>query len=232
MYRLSSEQADLVARSRDVAQAQIAPHAVRVDETCCFPDESVRALGEAGLLGLTIPLNYGGMGQGLRVVPAVVEEISRQCASTAMIYMMHLCGVACYLAAPKKPEGPLRQAAAGRHLSTLAFSEKGSRSHFWAPVSQASRVGSNGKVRLCAEKSWVTAAGYADGYVVSTQCVEATAPTQSTLYLVFREDPGISVSGTWQALGMRGNQSAPMRLDGLIIDEKERALCEPGKVLT
>src|SRR5215471_18895840 len=171
MYRLSPEQAALVARSRELARTQIAPHATRVDETCCFPRESVEALGQAGLLGLTIPSSYGGMGQGLRVVCAVVEEISRQCSSTAMIYMMHLCGVACYLAASKKPEGPLRQAAAGKHLSTLAFSEKGSRSHFWAPVSQESRDGSNGKVRLKAEKSWVTGAGYADGYVVSTQCV-------------------------------------------------------------
>jgi alkylation response protein AidB-like acyl-CoA dehydrogenase len=146
MYRLSSKQADLLARSRDVAQAQIAPHAVRVDETCCFPVESVKALGQAGLLGLTIPSSYGGMGQGLRIVCSVVEEISRQCSSTAMIYMMHLCGMACYLAAPQKPEGPLRQAAAGRHLSTLAFSEKGSRGHFWAPISRASRIQHNGKV--------------------------------------------------------------------------------------
>src|SRR5262252_2457659 len=165
MYRLSSEQSDLVARSRDIARTQIAPHAVRVDETGCFPNESIKALGDAGLLGLTIPVSYGGMGQGLRVVSAVVEEISRQCASTAMIYMMHLCGVACYLEATKKPEAPLRQAATGKHLTTLAFSEKGSRSHFWAPVSQASRDGSNGKIKLSAEKSWVTSAGYADGYV-------------------------------------------------------------------
>jgi alkylation response protein AidB-like acyl-CoA dehydrogenase len=229
MYRLSPEQADVVARSREIARTQIAPHAARVDETCCFPRESVEALGQAGLLGLTIPSSYGGMGQGLRVVCAVVEEISRQCSSTAMIYMMHLCGVACYLAALKKPEGPLQKAAAGKHLSTLAFSEKGSRSHFWAPVSQASRVGANGKIRLSAEKSWVTSAGYADGYVVSTQWEKATSPLQSTIYLIFREDPGISVSGSWQALGMRGNQSAPMRLEGLVIEEKERALCEPGK---
>ena len=229
MYRLSAEQSDLVARSREIARTQIAPHAVHVDESCCFPGESLKALGDAGLLGLTIPLSYGGKEQGLRVVCAVIEEISRQCASTAMIYMMHLCGVACYLAASKKPEGPLRQAAVGKHLSTLAFSEKGSRSHFWAPVSKASRVEANGKIKLSAEKSWVTSAGYADGYVVSTQWENATAPTQSMLYLVFREDPGISVSGSWHSLGMRGNQSAPMRVDGLVIDENERALCEAGK---
>ena len=229
MYRLNSEQSALVARSRDVARTQIAPHAVRVDETSCFPHESVRALGEAGLLGLTIPTSYGGMGQGLRVTCAVVEEISRQCASTAMIYMMHLCGVACYLAAPRKPEESLRQAAAGRHLSTVAFSERGSRSPFWAPVSRASRVGGNGKICLSADKSWVTSAGCADGYVVSTRWESGTTPTELMLYLVLRTDKGMSVNGSWQALGMRGNQSAPMRLDALVVDEKERSLSEAGK---
>jgi alkylation response protein AidB-like acyl-CoA dehydrogenase len=49
------------------------------------------------------------------------------------------------------------------------------------------------------------------------------------LYLVFREDPGVSVNGSWQALGMRGNQSAPMRLEGVVLEEKQRALCEAGK---
>lgn len=229
MYRLSDEQSTVVARSRDLAISQIAPHAGRVDETGDFPRESLQALGDAGLLGLTIPPAFGGMGQEPRVACAVLEEIARHCASTAMIFMMHLCGVACYLAAPRKPEGPLRDASGGRHVSTLAFSEKGSRSHFWAPISQASRVGENGKIILSAEKSWVTSAGIADGYAVSTRWAQATAPTQSMIYLVLRNDPGLSVSGQWKGLGMRGNQSAPMRLDGVVIDAGRRALCEEGK---
>jgi len=229
MYRLSHEQSALVARSREIAGAQIAPHAERVDETSSFPRESLQALGDSGFLGLTIPTAYGGLGQGPRVACAVIEDIARQCASTAMIYTMHLCGIACYLAAPKKPEGALRDAAAGRHLSTLAFSERGSRSHFWAPVSRASRVDANGTVSLSAQKSWVTSAGYADGYAVSTGWDQGTGPTQSMIYLVLRSDTGICVSGKWDGLGMRGNQSAPMRLEGVKLDEQSRALCEAGK---
>jgi alkylation response protein AidB-like acyl-CoA dehydrogenase len=229
MYRLTSEQSAIVTRSRDLANSQIAPYAGHVDETGAFPQESLQALGDAGLLGLTIPSAFGGMGQKPRVACAVLEEIGRHCASTAMIYMMHLCGVACYLAAPRKPEGQLRDASEGRHLSTLAFSEKGSRSHFWAPISKASRVSENGLVTVSAEKSWVTSAGFADGYAVSTCWDRATGPTQSMIYLVLRSDPGLSVSGSWKGLGMRGNQSAPMRLEGVVIDAGQRALCEDGK---
>jgi alkylation response protein AidB-like acyl-CoA dehydrogenase len=229
MYRLSAEQSALIARSRDLAGNQIAPHADRVDETSAFPLESVQALGEAGLLGLTIPPAYGGMGHGPRVACAVLEEVAHRCASTAMVYMMHLCGVACYLAAPKKPGTQLGDAAAGRHLSTLAFSERGSRSHCWAPVSRAGRPDQNGKVLLSADKSFVTSAGYANGYAVSTGWDGATEPMQSMVYLVLGSDPGVSVSGKWSALGMRGNHSAPMRLERVLIDEQTRALCEAGK---
>jgi alkylation response protein AidB-like acyl-CoA dehydrogenase len=114
----------------------------------------------------------------------------------------------------------LRDAAAGRHLSTLAFSEKGSRSHFWAPVSRAQTDGAG--VRLNASKSFVTSAGHADGYVASTLATGATTPIESTIYLVLGGDAGVFVSGTWRGLGMRGNASAPMTLDN--VGRRDRAL--------
>ena len=59
-----------------------------------------------------------------------------------------------------------RSIAAGTHTSTLAFSERGSRSHFWAPMSTASAEGD--LVRLDAQKSWITGAGHANSYVWSS----------------------------------------------------------------
>jgi alkylation response protein AidB-like acyl-CoA dehydrogenase len=117
-------------------------------------------------------------------------------------------------------------AAAGKHLSTLAWSERGSRSHFWAPVSQATRL--DGRVVLNAEKSWVTSAGIADGYVVSTRTPGGKEMTDTMLYLVLGTDRGISVSGAWDSLGMRGNASAPMRLEGCALPA-DRALSAEGK---
>src|SRR5690606_26193386 len=109
--------------------------------------------------------------------------LAQRCPSTAMVYLMHLCGTACYAAAADRTAPLLADAAAGRHLSTLAFSEKGSRSHFWAPVSRAAADG-NGCVRISAHKSFVTSAGHAAGYVVSTLAPGATQPLASTIYLV------------------------------------------------
>jgi alkylation response protein AidB-like acyl-CoA dehydrogenase len=229
MYRLNDEQQRIVADAAAVADTDIRPHAAQVDRDAAFPHQSISALGARGLLGLTIPAEYGGFGQGLRTMAATLDAVAQRCSSTAMVYLMHMCGVACYAAAADKTGPLLREAAGGRHLSTLAFSEKGSRSHFWAPVSRAKANGPGG-VRVSAVKSFVTSAGQADAYVVSTLAAAATSPVESTIYLVRGGDAGISVSGTWRGLGMRGNASAPMTLDNVALGP-ERALSAPGKGL-
>jgi alkylation response protein AidB-like acyl-CoA dehydrogenase len=105
----------------------------------------------------------------------------------------------------------LQEIAAGRHLSTLAFSEAGSRSHFWAPISRAQR--NDDGVSIIAHKSFVTSAGQAQSYVVSALAPEGVGPTDSTLYLVVAGTPGLSVEGHWDGLGLRANASSPMSLN-------------------
>jgi alkylation response protein AidB-like acyl-CoA dehydrogenase len=230
MYRLSVKQHEIVERTARTADADLAPRATEVDRTSTFPRESLAALGRAGLLGLTIAPEFGGMGEGLRTTAAVLDEVAQRCASTAMVYLMHLCGVACYATMPEKTASYLRAAAAGSHLSTLAFSEEGSRSHFWAPVSREVASNGSGAMRLSARKSFVTSAGQADGYVVSTLSAQSDSPVASTIYLVLRGDAGVSVSGLWQGVGLRGNSSAPMVLSEVTVDGS-RALSAPGRGL-
>jgi alkylation response protein AidB-like acyl-CoA dehydrogenase len=229
MYRLNADQQKIVDGAAVVADKDMAPRAAAVDRDAAFPGDSIAALGAAGLLGLNVPKECGGLGEGYRTAAAVVDAVAQRCPSTAMVYLMHLCGVACYAAAPAKTAPLLTAAAAGRHLSTLAFSEKGSRSHFWAPVSRAAANGDGG-VRLSAQKSFVTSAGHADGYVVSTLASGATSPIESTIYLVLNGDAGVSVSGAWRGLGLRGNASAPMTLDAVPVGA-DRALTADGKGL-
>jgi alkylation response protein AidB-like acyl-CoA dehydrogenase len=85
-------------------------------------------------------------------------------------------------------------------------------------------------MRLSGEKSYVTSAGHANGYVVSTLDPDATSLIDSTIYLVLRDDPGVEVAGTWDGLGMRGNASAPMTFDNVAVGS-ERALTARGKGL-
>ncbi|HEX2911416.1 MAG TPA: acyl-CoA dehydrogenase family protein [Chloroflexia bacterium] len=223
MYRLNEEQTTLVETISRLADEKIAPFATAVDAEGRFPAEAMEALAEAGFYGLNVPKEYGGLGQGIGTACAVLDQIAQRCASTAMIYLMHLCGTICYVSHPEGNEETLRQIAEGKHLTTLAWSERGSRSHFWAPVSQATQQGE--EIELNASKSWVTSAGYASSYIISTRTAGGTEPTDTMLYTVFADDPGVSVSGPWNGLGMRGNASAPMQLSHTVIPAS-RALCE------
>ncbi|MFL6446615.1 MAG: acyl-CoA dehydrogenase family protein [Bryobacteraceae bacterium] len=202
-------------KAREIASRVLAPSAGENDKAGRFSSEAVESLGESGLLGLMLPVDVGGSGLGSRSFAAVVSTLAEADASVAMVYIMHILGAAVISSArssAKEAVAPiLREIGAGRHLSTLAFSEAGSRSHFWAPVSRVHRNGDG--VRLSAKKSWVTSAGHAQSYVVSSLAPDGMGPTDSTLYLLLSETPGLSVVAPWDGLGLRANASAPMFLE-------------------
>jgi isovaleryl-CoA dehydrogenase len=188
----------------------VAPGAGETDATGDFPRGQITALADAGLLALTVPAEYGGGGGGLPEAAAVVRELGAVCGSTAMVVTMHYAAAAALTAASRKDL--LADIAAGRHLSTLAFSESGSRSHFWAPLGTAVPDDA-GDIRLDASKSWVTSAGQADSYVWSSRPVAAPGPM--TLWLVPAGAAGLTVAGAFDGLGLRGNASAPMSAAGV-----------------
>lgn len=208
----------VVAIARDVAANVLAPNARQSDREGRFSSEAVAAFGQAGLLGLMLPADVGGLGLGLRTFADVMAALAEADASFAMVYLMHSLAANTIAAAPRTDAlaAVLRDIAGGRHLTTLAFSEAGSRSHFWSPVSRARRNGRG--VVLSAKKSWVTSAGQAQSYVVSALSPEGESPTASTLYLVPAGTGGLSVAGPWDGLGLRANASAPMNLDDCKID--------------
>jgi alkylation response protein AidB-like acyl-CoA dehydrogenase len=188
-----------------------AKHAERVDADAVFPAEAVNALRASGLLGLVLPREIGGMGAGPVEFTEVVAELSASCGSTAMIYLMHVAAAVTVAAAPPPGQPDLLAGmASGTLLGTLAFSEKGSRSHFWAPVSTGTADGEGVVVK--ADKSWVTSAGHADVYIASTGSING-ASGDVDLYAVPTDTPGLAVSGTFSGMGLRGNASAPMSID-------------------
>ena len=191
----------------------VAPAAAQVDRTGSFPQESIDALGQAGLLGLVSSPDVGGMGAGVRAAADVVGRLAEACGSTAMVVLMHYTAVAVIEA--YGPREVREEIAAGRYLTTLAFSEPGSRSHFWAPSSTATQDG-HGHVRLDARKGWVTAAGHVAGYVWSS--LPLAAEGTCSLWLVPADAGGLSVTAPFEGLGLRGNASSPMSAEGVLVD--------------
>jgi alkylation response protein AidB-like acyl-CoA dehydrogenase len=196
---------------QDVIDNVVAPNAVTVDATGEYPREAVTALGERGVLGVTMSTAVGGGGGGIRVGAEVVQRLAAECGSTAMVVLMHYA--AAVVIENHGPDEVRTAIAKGQHLTSLAFSERGSRSHFWAPQSSATDAG--GAVQLDANKSWVTSAGEADSYVWSSRPVKADGPM--TLWLVPSTLDGLSAGGRFDGLGLRGNRSTPVDAASVVV---------------
>ncbi|MCA9706253.1 MAG: acyl-CoA/acyl-ACP dehydrogenase [Myxococcales bacterium] len=216
-------EADLLGTVDQIATDVIAKHAIAVDAEARFPGESMQALAEAGVLGVLSSPDVGGLGLGLGAASQAVRRVAQACGSTAMVLTMHLCGVGVLEAVGGRAE-LRRDCAKGDHLLTLAFSEAGSRSHFWAPVSTAAAEGD--RVRLDAHKGWVTSASHARSYVWSSKPVQAEGA--STLWLVPRDAEGLTVAGPFDGLGLRGNDSSPVRAQGVTVP-RSAMLGDDGK---
>ena len=200
----------------------IAPQAAEIDRDGAYPRAALQALGEADLLGLISSKEVDGLGYAHRAAVEVIERIAQACASTAMVVCMHYAG-----AAVIEAHGPRETRAAiagGKHITTLAFSESGSRAHFWAPVSTATRTADG--IRLDARKNWVTSAGQADSYVWSSKPLAAEGA--SSIWLAKASAAGLQVPAPFDGLGMRGNHSSPVTATGVLVNE-DALLGEDGK---
>ena len=221
IYGLSPAAQNHVLRASQIAAEVASPNASDVDQKGRFPRESMQAISDAGLYGLCLPVNVGGQGEGMRAFAGVVEELARACASTAMIYVMHTSAAQAIVNSTTftDRDSVLTEISNGRHLTTLAFSETGSRSQFWAPVSRLQE--NNGHYLTSASKSWVTAASHADSFVSSAQKPNATSPLESTVYFVRQNSKGVEVTSAFNGLGLRGNDSAPVSLENLEVKHSD-----------
>lgn len=221
MYGLTDASRAWRHKAAALATEVVAAHAADVDAQARFPAESLAALASEGFYGLCLEARYGGQSQSPAAFAAVVEELARHCSSTAMVYVMHVTAAQAIAASTTfatKPE-VLQAISAGQHLTTLALSEQGSRSQFWAPVSQL--MEQDGGYQAHAAKSWVTAAHHADSYVTSSQRPGATSPLDFTLYWLPSTRPGVQRAGTFNGLGLRGNDSVPVQLAGVSVASTE-----------
>jgi alkylation response protein AidB-like acyl-CoA dehydrogenase len=215
VYGLSAPAQEYLSVAGKIAAEAASANAAEVDELARFPVESMTRLADSGLMGLCLAKEFGGRGEGMRTFAAVTEELAMACGSTAMVYVMHTAAAQAIASSSIFAEraAVLKEISSGKHLTTLAFSEAGSRSQFWAPTSKLEET--NGHFTTSASKSWVTAAGHADSYVSTAQKPDAASPLESTVYFVRPKAAGVSVTGAFNGLGLRGNDSAPVSLAGV-----------------
>lgn len=220
-YGLDTAAQQHLTAASEITKAILSRYASEVDAKARFPAEGVSALQKARLTGLCIDATLGGLGQGPRTFAGVAEELATACGSTAMVFVMHVSAQQAIASSKTlaSRDAVLRDIAQGKHLTTLAFSERGSRSHFWAPTSKLAEK--DGGFVTQAQKSWVTSAREADSYVSSAQKPNAASPLESTIYLLRKDQAGVRVNGTFDGLGLRGNDSAPVTLEDVKVSKDD-----------
>ncbi|MBT7450600.1 MAG: hypothetical protein HN793_07210, partial [Rhodospirillaceae bacterium] len=208
------EQRRFVAIAEDLAENQLRPRADEVDATAVFPKENFDAFAKAGLLGLRIPENLGGMGADVLSAVMVIERLARACGSTGMCFKMHCESTEPMwrLATAEQNERFVKPIAAGERITTTAIAETGTGSHTWSLQSSVTRNEESYELSNV-RKGWVTSSEHADLYFTPAMLDDA-GPGQFTSFVLEKNAVDWSIDGPWNGLGMRANASSPMTFSG------------------
>jgi isovaleryl-CoA dehydrogenase len=217
-YGHSEEMSLLRDSVHQFASKEIAPRAADIDRENDFPADLWRKMGELGLLGITIPEQYGGSGMGYLAHAIAMEEISRASASVGLSYGAHsnLCLNQIRLNGNEQQKGNyLPTLCSGEHVGALAMSEPGAGSDV---VSMKLRADSQGdSFILNGNKMWITNGPDADVYVVYAKTNPDAGSKGITAFIVERDMPGFSRSPKLDKLGMRGSNTCELVFEDCVI---------------
>ena len=221
-FRLTDRQLELQNLARSIAKEEIGPYAAQHDREGSFPASSIESLRDAGLLGLRVSTDFGGLGADLVGTCVVVEEISKQCSSTAMCYKMHLESMEAItlIPSPYQLEKFVKPLGMGKIFAAAAGGEsRGKNGLDWrpsgqilSPITKKDGIFQLNEVR----KSYVTSAGHATHYLMFVQYEGGRTEGPPDLLMIEADEINWQTSGEWDGLGMRGNSSAPMVFNGTV----------------
>lgn len=219
-WLLTPAQLELQEKLIDLCATTLRPNAIDSDRGLIYPRKNFEALAQLGLLGLLVPKEWGGLGENHTCAAMVVETIARYgCPSTAMCYVMHLGATAAALfRASENPElqTVLKRLDQDVFIGTLSYSDPETGSHFWYPVSSRAEATEDGW-KVFKKASWTTSAGFADWYIVQTSSPGFDGNYSDLSCFLIYQDEVQAEPQKWDALGLRGNQSGTLLVDGVTI---------------
>ena len=196
---------------RDFAQAEIAPRAAEIDQSDQFPMDLWRKMGDLGVLGITVPEQYGGAAMGYLADMVAMEEISRASASVGLSYGAHsnLCvNQINRNGSEEQKEKYLPKLISGEHVGALAMSEPGAGSDVISMKLKAEDKG--GYYLLNGNKMWITNGPDADTLVVYAKTEPELGARGVTAFLIEKGMPGFSIAQKLDKLGMRGSHTGEL----------------------
>jgi butyryl-CoA dehydrogenase len=226
---LTDEQRMIQQVARDFAEKEVRPIAEAVDREARFPRETVRRMGELGLMGIAVPEAWGGSGGDAVGYAVAVEEVSRACASHGAIMSVNnslYCDPIAKFGTAEQKERFLSPYAAGHKLGCFSLTEPEAGSDAGNQNTLARRDGDS--YRLDGRKIFVTNGREADAVLVFAQTDRAKAHRGVSAFLVERGAPGFIVVKTEDKLGIRASDTAELLFEGCRVPLAQR-LGEEGE---
>jgi len=217
-YSDPAEIAELRDAVRRFAVAEIAPLARRIDREDWFARELWPKMGELGILGPTVPEEYGGAGLGYRHHAVISEEIHRVSGSIGVSYIAHsnLCANQIQLHGTDAQKRKFLPALlSGEAVGALAMSEAGSGSDVVSMKLRATRDGEG--YRFNGTKLWTTNGWHADTYVIYAKTEPDAGKAGITAFIVERKSPGFDVRQRMDKLGMRGSGTCELVFENCFV---------------
>jgi butyryl-CoA dehydrogenase len=210
-YQLNEEQRMIRAMVRDFARDTILPTAAERDQTCEFPAENLKKMGELGLMGMNVPPEYNGAGVDTVSYSLALQEIAYACASTAVVMSVHnsvACGPVYLFGSDYLKENYLKDLAAGEKIGSFALTEAGAGSD---PASQRSRaVRDGGSYVINGAKMFITTGKNSDVTVVTAYTDRDKRHRGISAFVVEKGTPGFSVGKEEKKMGLRASDTAEL----------------------
>lgn len=205
-FALTAEQEDLRAKARDLAERVVAPRAAEVDRTESYPWDNVKALTEAGFMGMTVPREYGGRGHSFLDVTLVIEEMAAQCGVTGRIVVEGNMG-AISAVMQYGTEAQKRRAAEfvlSGDKPAICITEPEAGSAATEMTTRADRRGD--RYVLNGKKHWITGGGVSRLHLIFARVFdEAGVELGIGGFLAFRDDDaGLVIGSREPTMGLRG----------------------------
>jgi alkylation response protein AidB-like acyl-CoA dehydrogenase len=222
-FELTEEQKAIRDLARDFAQKEIAPIAARIDETGEFPRETVKKMGELGLMGIEIPPEYGGGGLDCLSYVLAMEEVSKVCASHGTIMSVNN-SLVCYglnkFGTEEQKKQFLTPIASGKKLGAYSLTEPQSGSDAGNMKTRAVRQGDTYVIN--GRKSWVTSGPVADYIILFASTNPALKHRGTACFIVDTKLPGFTLGKTEPKLGIRASATCECTYENYQIPASHR----------